>query len=200
MRIVVLQGSPNRDGSTAMLVEEFARGARQAGHEVVRIDVAHEDVAPCAGCDPRREQSAAFGAVSCGAGGLRRRQARRGGKGPARHGALERESEHYCEKGAGKRGRHERHYKTDVFAGCRRSGCGGSDGRNSLGLRGRLWRRGQKLLHRHCVKRRQGAHPQRRRFYPPRGAAPRRTIFWNLWPRLPRRFTTTWAGTWRSST
>ncbi len=50
MKIVVLQGSPNRDGSTAMLAEEFANGAREAGHEVERIDVAHEDVAPCAGC------------------------------------------------------------------------------------------------------------------------------------------------------
>lgn len=122
MRIVVLQGSPNRDGSTAMLTEEFARGARQAGHEVVRIDVAHEDVAPCAGCDHRQEQSAAFDTVSCGVGGLRRRRARRQRRDPARHGALERESEHHCEKDAGKRGRHEHHCKTDVFAGCRRSG------------------------------------------------------------------------------
>ena len=31
MNIVILQGSPNRDGSTAVLCEEFARGARQAG-------------------------------------------------------------------------------------------------------------------------------------------------------------------------
>ena len=60
MRIVVLQGSPNRDGSTAMLTEEFARGARQAGHEVVRIDVAHEDVAPCAGC-----VKCGYGAAPC---------------------------------------------------------------------------------------------------------------------------------------
>ena len=50
MNIVILQGSPNRDGSTAILCEEFARGARQAGHTVERIDVAHEDVRPCTGC------------------------------------------------------------------------------------------------------------------------------------------------------
>ena len=31
MNTVILQGSPNRDGSTAILCEEFARGARQAG-------------------------------------------------------------------------------------------------------------------------------------------------------------------------
>lgn len=50
MKIVVLQGSPNTDGSTAILAEEFARGARDAGHEVVRIDVDRADVAPCTGC------------------------------------------------------------------------------------------------------------------------------------------------------
>lgn len=50
MKIVILQGSPNRDGSTALLVEEFSRGAREAGHRVERIDVAHEEVHPCAGC------------------------------------------------------------------------------------------------------------------------------------------------------
>lgn len=50
MNIVILRGSPNRDGSTAILCEEFARGARQAGHAVERIDVAQADVRPCTGC------------------------------------------------------------------------------------------------------------------------------------------------------
>lgn len=50
MNIVILQGSPNRDGSTALLVEEFARGAREAGHTVERIDVCAADVNPCRGC------------------------------------------------------------------------------------------------------------------------------------------------------
>lgn len=50
MKIVVFQGSPNINGSTAILVEEFARGAREAGHSVERIDVARADVAPCTGC------------------------------------------------------------------------------------------------------------------------------------------------------
>lgn len=57
MEILVLQGSPNRHGSTALLVEEFCRGAREAGHAVERIDVAYADVAPCTGC------------VACGYGG-----------------------------------------------------------------------------------------------------------------------------------
>ena len=50
MDIVVLQGSPNQKGSTALLVEEFARGAQSAGHAVKRIDVAYANVAPCSGC------------------------------------------------------------------------------------------------------------------------------------------------------
>lgn len=50
MRVTVLQGSPNLKGSTAMLVEEFMRGVREAGHEVERIDVARADIRPCTGC------------------------------------------------------------------------------------------------------------------------------------------------------
>lgn len=50
MKIMALQGSPNIDGSTAILVEEFARGAREAGHAVERVDVARLDVRPCTGC------------------------------------------------------------------------------------------------------------------------------------------------------
>ena len=50
MEIIVLQGSPNRNGSTALLADEFIRGAREAGHTVERIDVAYADVAPCTGC------------------------------------------------------------------------------------------------------------------------------------------------------
>ena len=50
MNIVVLTGSPNKNGSTSLLAEEFARGAREAGHNVERIDAAHADVHPCTGC------------------------------------------------------------------------------------------------------------------------------------------------------
>ena len=50
MNVLILQGSPNREGSTAILCEEFACGARQAGHTVERIDVARADVRPCTGC------------------------------------------------------------------------------------------------------------------------------------------------------
>jgi multimeric flavodoxin WrbA len=32
MKITVLMGSPNRKGSTSILVEQFKKGAEQAGH------------------------------------------------------------------------------------------------------------------------------------------------------------------------
>lgn len=35
MNILILQGSPNVDGSTAMLCKEFARGASEAGHRAL---------------------------------------------------------------------------------------------------------------------------------------------------------------------
>ena len=50
MKIVVLQGSPNLDGSTAILCESFAKGAREVGHSVQRLDLARLDIRPCTGC------------------------------------------------------------------------------------------------------------------------------------------------------
>ena len=50
MNILILQGSPNVKGSTAVLADEFTRGAREAGHTVTRVDVARLDIAPCTGC------------------------------------------------------------------------------------------------------------------------------------------------------
>ena len=50
MKIIILQGSPNRDGSTAMLAEAFAEGAEKAGHETRIIHVAAETIHPCTGC------------------------------------------------------------------------------------------------------------------------------------------------------
>jgi multimeric flavodoxin WrbA len=50
MKITILQGSPNKNGSTAMLAEAFAKGAGEAGHETSIINVAHENIHPCTGC------------------------------------------------------------------------------------------------------------------------------------------------------
>ena len=50
MRIVVLEGSPNKKGSSNLLADEFMRGAKEAGHTVEVIDAAHADIHPCTGC------------------------------------------------------------------------------------------------------------------------------------------------------
>lgn len=50
MKIVVLEGSPNKNGSSNMLAGEFIRGAKEAGHSVRIIDAAHADIHPCTGC------------------------------------------------------------------------------------------------------------------------------------------------------
>ena len=50
MKIIILQGSPNAKGSTALLAESFAKGAEEAGHQVTVIPTAEVDVTPCTGC------------------------------------------------------------------------------------------------------------------------------------------------------
>ena len=39
MKIVILMGSPNRKGSTSILVENFRRGAEESGHNIEVVDV-----------------------------------------------------------------------------------------------------------------------------------------------------------------
>ncbi len=50
MKIIVLMGSPNKNGSTGILVDYFKRGAEETGHSVEVIDVCHADIHPCVGC------------------------------------------------------------------------------------------------------------------------------------------------------
>lgn len=50
MKIVVLEGSPNKNGSSNLLAAEFIRGAEEAGHFVQVVDAAHADIHPCTGC------------------------------------------------------------------------------------------------------------------------------------------------------
>ena len=50
MKIVILEGSPNKRGSSNMLAERFAKGAKEAGNEVGIIDAAHCHINPCKGC------------------------------------------------------------------------------------------------------------------------------------------------------
>lgn len=50
MKIVIVKGSPHPKGSSNMLAEQFAKGAKEAGHTVVEMDAAHMDIHPCLGC------------------------------------------------------------------------------------------------------------------------------------------------------
>lgn len=51
MKIIVLEGSPHKKGSSNMLAEKFIKGAEEAGHTVEVLDVAHMDMHPCLGCE-----------------------------------------------------------------------------------------------------------------------------------------------------
>ncbi len=51
MKILVLESSGNKNGSSNMLAHEFVRGAKEAGHEVTEYDVIHKDIRPCLGCN-----------------------------------------------------------------------------------------------------------------------------------------------------
>ena len=51
MKIVVITGSPHRNGTSAYLTDEFIRGAKEAGHEIERFDGAFLKVHPCIACE-----------------------------------------------------------------------------------------------------------------------------------------------------
>lgn len=50
MKIIVLEGSPHKNGSSNMLAAEFMRGAAETGHEIEIFDAAHMNIKPCSGC------------------------------------------------------------------------------------------------------------------------------------------------------
>ena len=60
MKIVVLTGSPHRNGTSAYLADHFIRGAEAAGHDVFRFDAAFRSVGFCLGCG-----KCAFGEKDC---------------------------------------------------------------------------------------------------------------------------------------
>lgn len=51
MKILVLQGSARKQGHTAALVQAFAEGACEVGHDVTIMDVADMDIHGCTGCE-----------------------------------------------------------------------------------------------------------------------------------------------------
>jgi len=50
MKVTIITGSHHRKGTSALMADEFARGAEEAGHEVFRFDAAHAKVHPVMGC------------------------------------------------------------------------------------------------------------------------------------------------------
>ncbi len=50
MKIVIITGSPRRNGNTNHLADRFTAGAEEAGHSVYRFDSAHANVHGCTGC------------------------------------------------------------------------------------------------------------------------------------------------------
>ena len=51
IKILVITGSPRKNGNSNTLAEHFIKGAQEAGHEVVRFNAAFKQVHPCIGCN-----------------------------------------------------------------------------------------------------------------------------------------------------
>jgi len=51
MKILILSGSPRKNGNSDRLCDEFLRGAQESGHEVEKIRVAEKKISPCLACD-----------------------------------------------------------------------------------------------------------------------------------------------------
>ena len=51
MKILVITGSPRKNGNSNTLAEHFIRGAKEAGHDIVRFDAAFKEVHPCIACN-----------------------------------------------------------------------------------------------------------------------------------------------------
>lgn len=58
MKITVITSSRHKHGTSALLADEFIRGAHEVGHKVFRFDAAFEKVSPCLACDRCRLGSA----------------------------------------------------------------------------------------------------------------------------------------------
>ncbi len=50
MKITVITSSAHKNGTSALMAEQFIKGATEAGHEIFRFDAAFKNVHPCIGC------------------------------------------------------------------------------------------------------------------------------------------------------
>jgi len=51
MKILVIESSPHKHGSSNLLADSFVKGAREKGHHVDIFDAARAEIGPCLGCD-----------------------------------------------------------------------------------------------------------------------------------------------------
>ena len=49
-RIIILNGSPRKNGNTSGLIDAFCEGAVKSGNTVTRFDIQWMDIKPCLGC------------------------------------------------------------------------------------------------------------------------------------------------------
>lgn len=50
-KIVVITGSPHRNGTSALLADNFITGAQSKGHSIFRFNAAFEGIHPCQACN-----------------------------------------------------------------------------------------------------------------------------------------------------
>ena len=51
MNILILNGSPRKDGVTSKMIEAFASGAKENGHDITVIQVGDKKIAGCMACE-----------------------------------------------------------------------------------------------------------------------------------------------------
>ncbi|MGN1221265.1 MAG: flavodoxin family protein [Candidatus Cryptobacteroides sp.] len=49
-KVLILSGSPRKNGNSDILCDEFARGATEVGHGVEKVRVAEKNIHPCIAC------------------------------------------------------------------------------------------------------------------------------------------------------
>ncbi len=50
MKIIIVESSPHKKGSSNLLADNFIKGAEEKGHEITVFDAGHSDIRPCLGC------------------------------------------------------------------------------------------------------------------------------------------------------
>ena len=49
-KVLILSGSPRKNGNSDLLCDEFMRGALESGNEVEKIRITEEKISPCSAC------------------------------------------------------------------------------------------------------------------------------------------------------